>query len=246
MSGTGVGSVLSTWPPIMSSGQSNKADALPLEPRLRPPECLRPPSACDLGAQCNAQSASPFHALEPQPSFSTSLEESTQLVKRLRVLAFEGHVGPWNDMVSFLMERMGMLPSQVSYILFGQGDALKQHLDKRIQKYHNQSMLGSGQLIHDLLNYLIRVDEASDQPTMGRQRKSREWGGSHTAPGCDVTGKCLHGIFREDLRRDFAARYGAHIARNIDVVTCNFPSWQARNGDSAPRVLTRSDLLYEA
>lgn len=202
------------------SGDPSFANAVEDLNTLRPPSCQhsRPRhETCDPAAAstaCTCASASPFHA--PAPA-SPGAGAAPPSLRGLRVLFLDGHVGPLNDMASTLIDDLGVLPRDISLLVFGQAYQFRNHIDKRLMTVREPPLAAMrGRPWESLLSFLARSNDGAP----------RAWGGSMGAPACETRGPCMQALFDASVRREFALRFGGPLSQLIDVVACNFPTWQ--------------------
>ena len=92
-----------------------------------PPPCLATQAICDKSATCSCNAAVGYHAHETSGQLADA-----SAVKQLRVFFLDGHVGPLNDMVSLLVDVMGVNPANIDGMYFLQAHIMHSMLDKRI------------------------------------------------------------------------------------------------------------------
>ena len=149
--------------------------------------------------------------------------EAAHALTGLRVLFFDGHSGPMNDMIATL-RTMGISDDDVEFILFGQAFEKRTFVDifssrLRTPPPNSSPERCTGRLLgaqtsaslHDFLR--------------GYDRSQAGAYGCTLLPGCDRR-RCRAALVSEGLRREFARRFGAALEAHVDVVACNFPTWQ--------------------
>ena len=169
-----------------------------------PPACLAASASC-ASAACGCAAAQGYHA----HAASGSLADPS-LLKQLRVFLLDGHVGPMNDMVSLLVNVLGVSPASIDGMYFLQAHIMHSMLDKRILLRKPRGLLGKSVHYRELNRFLTLDPKAGAGPS---------------AYLCDKR-RCRQAVHDEGIRREFAARFGALFAAHVDVVACNFPSWQ--------------------
>ena len=207
---------------------------------LRPPRCQRSRprhGTCDPAAAssaCTCASASPFHA--PAPA-SPRADAAPPSLRGLRVLFLDGHVGPLNDMASTLIDDLGVLPQDISLLLFGQAYQFRNHIDKRLMTVREPPLRAMrGKPLESLKSFLVRSNDGAP----------RAWGGSFSAPACETRGPCMQALFDASVRREFALRFGEPLSQLIDVVACNFPTWQCALFEQVSATWIALDMAHAA
>jgi hypothetical protein len=112
-----------------------------------------------------------------------------------------------NDMLAFLHEVLGVRADRIDGIVFMQGMLMRNQIDSRFMREHRGKMLG---------NATKRIAQYLTETNAGR---------SFTLPNCEKRG-CRRAAYDDTLRREFAKKFGAVFEANVDVVACNFPTWQ--------------------
>ena len=119
---------------------------------------------------------------------------STAVVtKLLRVFLLDGHVGPMNDMVSLLVNVLGVSPASIDGMYFLQAHIMHSMLDKRILLRKPRGLLGKSVHYRELNRFLTLDPKAGAGPS---------------AYLCDKR-RCRQAVHDEGIRREFAARFGA-------------------------------------
>ena len=185
-----------------------------------PPSCLPQISCGNAPCEC---SAAAFYE-EPRRSAFGKLatDRSKPLNRKLRVFFLDGHSGPMNDMTATLRS-MGVQTENIEAMLMAQAEQKRSFID--------------------VLGERLRTPPPSSMPERcaGRllgKRSTRDlfyWlrGNTKASPGGECTllascerKRCRDALASDGLRREFARQFGAAFERSVDVVACNFPTWQ--------------------
>ena len=175
-------------------------DALSRAVRWTPPPCL-PPTPC-LGNVCQCSPASfaaPVDAALPALTAATA--------GQLRILFFDGHSGPLNDMTATL-QHMNVSLDNMDAMLMAQAADKRTFVDV-VQHKRKRPLFPPNvkRAMRDFLRGAVHADkDATVLPKCERKR-------------------CRDALYSDGLRREFANRFGAVLEAHVDVVACNFPTW---------------------
>ena len=171
-----------------------------------PPTCLAASASCAPTSTCDCAAARGFHATSQPDTWRSS---DPQLYSGLRVFVLDGHVGPLNDMISFLVAELGVDPRNIDGMYFLQAMTMKKMLDKRVL-LRKPPMLGDARNYRELNRFLTFDPKAGAGPM---------------SPLCDKR-RCRQAVHDEGIRSEFARLFAPLFAEKVDVVACNFPTWQ--------------------
>lgn len=171
-----------------------------------PPPCLAASASCAPTSTCDCSAARGFHAASVP---GDTWRSSDPKLSGLRVFVLDGHVGPLNDMISFLVAELGVDPRNVDGMYFLQAMTMKKMLDKRVI-LRKPPILGSAQAYRELNRFLTFDSKAGAGPM---------------SPLCDKR-RCRQAVHDEGIRSEFARLFARLFAEKVDVVACNFPTWQ--------------------
>jgi hypothetical protein len=182
--------------------------------RKHPPPCRRLtsdqcPTNSTRACVCHASSGFYKESAAGHTPEESAVAHTPELdLKSLRVYFLDGHTGPMNDMLAFLHDALGIPAQNFDGIVFLQGMLMRSQIDPRFMKAHRGKMLG--------WNMTKSINQYLTESNSGR---------SFTLPKCEQKG-CRRSAYDDTLRREFASKFGATIEANVDVVACNFPTWQ--------------------
>jgi hypothetical protein len=186
--------------------------------RHPPPSCTTPTRGCgapNFTTVCTCD-AKPFF-IQPHGDLLPAGEAS-----KLRIFFFDGHSGPMNDMIATFM-RMGVSPDNIDGMLMAQAEQKRSFIN-----VFSSRLIGAPPNAKPEKCRTRLLDKRTS-------RRLHNWlRGTHTtAQGGDCTllpqcerKRCRDSLISDGLRIEFARQFGAAFERSVDVVACNFPSWQ--------------------
>jgi hypothetical protein len=186
-----------------------------------PPTCLPPVSCGSQPCECSAED---FYRTRPAvlPGAKALGAGLGRSGKPLRVFFLEGHSGPMNDMVATL-KALGVQGENIEAMLMAQAEQKRSFIDvlgERLRTPPPSSMPERcrGRLLgrapsKALFNWL----RGNVKPGMG--------GECMLLQNCERK-RCRDALSSDGLRREFAHQFGKFFEAHVDVVACNFPTWQ--------------------
>lgn len=171
--------------------------------RWEPPPC-KPPVSCT-GGPCRC---SPEFFYNASSSATPGPALSSAAAAKLRVFFFDGHSGPLNDMTATLVH-LGVPLGSMDAMLMAQAAEKRPFVDVDTHKV--------GAIFPPAVKREMR-----DFLRGNREDKSKD---ATLLPKCERK-RCRVALYSDGLRREFAERFGAAFEQHVDVVACNFPTWQ--------------------
>ena len=167
--------------------------------RWQPPPCL-PVVTCSGTCGCL-----PTRFYQPPENSQPQLSASE--ASGLSAFFFDGHTGPLNDMAATL-RHMNVSAERMDVMLMAQAAEHRPYVDVLQLKRRSVLPASVKRRMRDFLRGA--TFESSDATVL---------------PKCERR-RCRDALYSHGLRVEFARRFGAAFEAHIDLVACNFPTWQ--------------------
>ena len=143
--------------------------------------------------------------------------------KALRVFFVDGHSGPMNDMVATL-KSLGVQPENIEAMLLAQAEQKRSFIDVLGERLRTPPPSSMPEKCKGRL--LGKATSKAVFNWLKGNAKSASGGECMLLQNCERK-RCRDSLSSDSLRREFAIQFGAAFEAKVDVVACNFPTWQA-------------------
>ena len=143
--------------------------------------------------------------------------------KGLRIFFLDGHSGPMNDMIATLLHA-GVESEAIDGMLMAQAEQKRNFIDVFSSRLRGRNTAYS--VPERCRGRLLGVETSLALHSFLRGSAGGGMrGGCLLLNNCERK-RCRSALESDGLRREFARRFGAAFERSVDVVACNFPTWQ--------------------